>query len=262
MLTKLKEPSKGFVKIARDMTQHKIQEEQKDEFIAIASHELRTPVTSIKSYTELLLENMKADDNDENVRMVNKLNAQVDKLTDLVRALLDTTKITGKQMVLNKEAFDINEMIRNCVETFQRMTRKHRLILDQTKVPHLYADPEGINQVLNNIVSNAIKYSPSGGDIVVSTRLGGDNILIAVQDSGIGIPLDHQKLLFERFYRSPGQDKNTYPGLGLGMYISNEIVKRHGGNIRVESKEGEGSTFTVILPLVNTEDGQKENSQM
>ena len=117
------------------------------------------------------------------------------------------------------------------------------------EVPHLKGDRERIQQVLTNLISNAIKYSPKGGDIIVSSASKNSSLIVAVEDKGIGISEESQKMLFQRFYRSSNPMINTFPGLGLGLYIASEIVKRHGGTISVESKENKGAKFVVNLPL-------------
>jgi two-component system, chemotaxis family, CheB/CheR fusion protein len=250
----LKEGQSGFVKIARDMTAHKLIEQQKDEFIVIASHELKTPVTSIKAYTEILHELMTEKQEKEELELMSKLNSQVDRLTILINDLLDTTKITEGKLVLQKEEFDLNVLITECKEHFDAILRQHKIELQLQQLPEIFADRERILQVITNLISNAIKYSPLGGDIIVRSAAVDNVIEVSIEDFGIGMSDESQKLLFQRFYRSSNPRVSTFPGLGLGLYISSEIVKRHGGTIDVESREGKGSKFILRLP-------KRENSK-
>ena len=249
IITRLKEGQNGFVKIVRDMTAHKLIEQQKDEFIVVASHELKTPVTSIKAYTEILYEILSENNNGQPLELMTKLNSQVDRLTILINDLLNTTQITEGKLLLQKEEFNINTLIEECQEHFEAIANQHKIITNLQDVPDIFADRERISQVITNLISNGIKYSPMGGDIIISTKTEDHIVQIGVEDFGIGISDESRKNLFQRFYRSANPLVTTFPGLGLGLYISGEIVRRHGGSIIVESKEGKGSKFIVELPL-------------
>ncbi len=250
---KMKEGKKGYVKIARDTTKSKIIEQQKDEFIAVASHELKTPVTSIKAITEVLQEILSGSNDKQSIELVAKLNVHVDRLALLVTDLLDTTRLSKGQLVLDKEWVDVNALIEEAEESLQQLSGNHTIHLNLQKVPRLKGDRQRIQQVLMNLVSNAIKYSPKGGDIIISSYTKNNSLFITVEDRGIGISEDSQKKLFQRFYRSADPMITTFPGLGLGLYIVAEIVGGHGGNIKVESKEGKGTKFIITLPV--EEDG-------
>lgn len=249
IVNKMNEGKKGYVKIARDTTASKLIEQQKDEFIGVASHELKTPVTSIKGYVEVLQEIFSDNSDKQTAGLMTKLNVQVDRLAKLITDLLDTTRLSEGHLLFDKEDIDVNALIEECKESFQGITGNHKIVLKLQNVPRLRGDRERIQQVLTNLISNAIKYSPKGGDIVVSSDSKNNSLIIAVEDNGIGISDDSQKMLFQRFYRSTNPMISTFPGLGLGLYITSEIVKRHGGSITVESKEGKGSKFIVTLPL-------------
>ncbi|HUQ65533.1 MAG TPA: CheR family methyltransferase [Flavitalea sp.] len=249
IVNRLKEGQNGFVKIARDMTAHKLIEQQKDEFIGIASHELKTPVTSIKAYTEILHEIMSENQDGQSLELMTKLNSQVDRLTTLINDLLDTTQISEGHLVLKMEEFDINQLIEECKDDFAQIISNNKIIANLQEVPKIYADRERILQVITNLISNGIKYSPEGGNIIISTAARNNNLQISVEDFGIGIPDESTKHVFERFYRTNNPLISTFPGLGLGLYITGEIVKRHEGKVTVESKEGQGSKFIVTLPL-------------
>ncbi|HEV7424124.1 MAG TPA: PAS domain S-box protein [Candidatus Paceibacterota bacterium] len=237
-----------LVGVMYDITKRKILEAQKEEFIGIASHELKTPVTSIKAYTEVL-EQIIADKNDPvTASLVSKLNSQVDRLNDLIKELLDTTKISEGQLILKFRRFDLNTLIKERVDELQVISQKHYLQLDLCFDGMITADPDLIAQAVTNLVSNAIKYSPKAGDILITTRRLESAIQVSVTDSGIGIPASDKEKVFQRFFRVATPSVQTFPGMGLGLYITAGIINRHNGTISVESEPGSGSTFTFILP--------------
>lgn len=231
-----------------DITARKALEQQKDEFIGIASHELKTPLTSIKAYTEVLLDMFGEAEDHVSASLVGKLDKQIDRLTELIRALLDVTKIREGKLEFRLEPFDLNGLVTEIVEDMQRTTR-HRLELVPAPVGDIYADRERIGQVLTNLLSNAIKYSPNADRVVITTHADAGEAVISVQDFGIGMSQEVSEKIFDRFYRSDEASISTYPGLGLGLYISAEIIHRHGGRIRVDSRQGSGSIFYCSLPL-------------
>jgi signal transduction histidine kinase len=238
-----------MVGVMFDITETKLIEQQKDEFIGIASHELKTPVTSIKAFSEILQEKFENAGDSESAELMKKLNRQVDRLTDLISDLLDTTKIAEGRLQLNFEPTDLNELIRSTVEEMQRTTHKHKIAVELGKVPVIDADKERLSQVMINLLNNAVKYSPQGGDITVISETNRDHVRVTVSDRGIGISPESQSKIFERFYRISTPPLHTYPGMGLGLYISAGIVQRHGGRIKVESREGKGSSFSFTLPI-------------
>jgi two-component system CheB/CheR fusion protein len=237
----------------RDITERKALEKVKEDFIGIASHELRTPVTSIKAYVELLNDTLLESADKDSVGLVQKLDGQVDRLTALIKDLLDVTKISEGKLPLLIGSFSVNQLVEEVVEELQRTT-KHRLELDLQPAPEVPADRDRIRQVLFNLIINAIKYSPGKDRVVISSAVDAQTVTIRVQDFGIGLSEEAKKMAFERFFRARDEGINTYPGLGLGLYIAAEIVQRHKGSIWVESAPGEGATFCFSLPL--TEEAQ------
>ena len=224
---------------------------QKDEFIGIASHELKTPVTSIKAYTQLLERRFRTAGDARASELLKKMDVQLDKLTTLIADLLDVTRMESGKLLFHPSPFDYNELIQEISEEMQRTTTKHRIVQQLSSSVTLVADRDRIGQVLTNLLSNAIKYSPSAGRICVKTIHQDGAIITSVQDEGIGIPTEKQQHIFERFFRVEGETQTTYPGLGLGLYISAEFIKRHQGSIWVESEEGKGTTFSFSLPLLS-----------
>lgn len=225
--------------------------EQKDEFISIASHELKTPVTSLKGFTQILQMKFQKEDNWEAVDLLARMDKQVDKLTKLIVDLLDATKIENKQLKFTLEDFDFDGLVTEVVEEMKRTTITHEINVQTAGIKIINGDRNRIGQVITNFISNAIKYSPDNNQIIVSTAVNDENVTLCVQDFGIGISAEKQPKIFERFFRVTGGGQETFPGLGLGLFISAEIIKRHKGTISVESTEGKGSTFCFSLPLKN-----------
>src|SRR5688572_14180791 len=239
----------GIVATYHDITERKKMEKQKEEFISIASHELKTPVTSIKAYAQILEDIFKKARDKKSAELLEKMDKQIDRLTTLITDLLDFTRIQGEKLKLRETNYNINELISEVAEEMQRTTKAHKIITKLDKSVQMWGDRYRTGQVLTNLLSNAIKYSPQAKKIMVSSKFAGDMITICVQDFGIGIARDHLNKVFERFFRVSESKLNTFPGLGLGLYIAAEIVKRQGGNITVNSKQGKGSIFCFSLPV-------------
>ncbi len=234
-----------------DITERKRLERQKDEFIAIASHELKTPVTSLKAFNQFLIQKFQREKKDPlSSSLLLKMDNQLVRLTKLIVDLLDSTKIEEGELKFKKDYFDFNSLVSETVEEIQRISLKHKL---KTKLApgkvRIFGDKERLEQVLTNLLSNAIKYSSSKKDILVKTVANERFLKVSVIDYGLGIPKDQKSKVFERFYRASDKGKESFPGLGLGLYISSEIIKRHGGTIWVESDLGKGATFVFTLPL-------------
>jgi two-component system CheB/CheR fusion protein len=223
--------------------------EKKDEFISMASHELKTPVTIIKAFAQLLQMNFEEEKNEMASDTLLKIDKQIDKLSVLITDLLDATKAKSGHMRFDQEEFDFNELVREIGDEMQRSTKTHRIKLNLADTVTLTGDRNRIGQVITNLVSNAIKYSGLSSQVIVYTTLEKRTIKLCVQDFGIGIPLAQQSKLFTRFFRADDVKTNTYPGLGLGLYISKEIIEKHRGEMNFSSQEGKGSTFCFTLPL-------------
>jgi PAS domain S-box-containing protein len=232
-----------------DITERKAFEEQKDEFISIASHELKTPVTSIKVYTEILQERLKQVNDGANSEITGKLNAQVNRLTDLIGDLLDTTRIAEGRLPLNPEAFDLTRLIKERIEEMQHISRTHRIVFTPASDILVTADRERIGQVLTNLISNALKYSPYESEVLITLEEADNVVKVGVKDYGIGIAEEQKAQIFDRFFRVNNPRMETYPGMGLGLYISAGIIHHHNGTISVQSRLGEGALFCFTLPL-------------
>ncbi|HEU4551491.1 MAG TPA: PAS domain S-box protein, partial [Chitinophaga sp.] len=239
---------RSVVAVVLDITERKALEQQKEDFIGIASHELKTPVTSIKAYAEVLQEMFEEAEDHQSAALMEKLDVQIDRMTELINMLLDTTKIAEGKLVLHPEVFDLNKLIKEQAEQLKYLSKKHKVILKLGKIHSITADREHISQVLTNLISNAIKYSPQGGDVIITTKEADEGVRLSVQDFGIGIPQALIDRVFDRFFRVGNLERQTFPGMGLGLYITAGIVQRHGGIISVNSREGEGTVFHVTLP--------------
>ena len=237
-----------FVGVTVDITEHKQLEQQKDDFLGIASHELKTPVTTIKAYNQLL-ETMLLEKGDvKEATLVNKMGSQVNRLTNLIGDLLDVTKINSGQLQLNNAIINFNDLVKDILDDIQNTTPKITIEQNLLAVGNVYADKERIVQVITNLVTNAIKYSPNSNKIIIHTSLVNDEITFCVEDFGVGISEENLMKVFEQFYRVRGNMQHTFSGLGLGLFISAEIIKRIGGRIWAKSIEGQGATFCFALP--------------
>lgn len=239
----------GASKIARDITERRVLERQKDAFIGIAAHELRTPVTGIKAYAQLLARRLRRTGDAASVDTLEKLDTQVDRLNGLIEDLLDVTRIQSGALPYRPAPFDLRALLAEVIDETQRTTTQHQIVTDYAAPVTLVGDRNRIGQVVTNLLTNAIKYSPQADRIIVRAASENGNLIVSVQDFGIGIPKADQPHIFERFYRVNAESRAAYAGLGLGLYISAEFVKRHGGTIWVESEEGQGTTIAFSLPL-------------
>ena len=239
---------KTILSLVQDITDQKQLEWQKDNFLSIVSHELRTPLTTIKAYgqiAEIVLEE-KGDVN--TLSMIKKMSSQVDKLNDLVQDLLDFTKTQKGKLMYNEVFFDFNELIKEVIDDMQKISISHEIINHAGKTETVFGDRNKLSQVLNNLISNAIKYSPKADHIIVSTEPQKHGIELCVQDFGIGILAEDRENVFNQFFRVNKDDQSTFPGMGIGLYICSEIIARQGGKIWVESIIDKGSTFHTWLP--------------
>ncbi|MBL6448859.1 PAS domain-containing protein [Fulvivirga sp. 29W222] len=228
--------------------EQKESEHRKDIFLNIASHELRTPLTSVKAYIELLREILGEHKFEPVPSYLDKAYRSTEKLNALISELLDVSRIQSGKVVLNKSEFDIDDMVQDVIEIFQHDTPTHEIAFDGGMDNLIIADRGRVEQIVNNLLSNAIKYSPKANKVIIRTIKGTEHVRIDVVDFGVGIPVEEQDKLFDQFYRSSDAAKSAN-GLGMGLYISQEIAKQHGGIIKVKSTLGEGATFSLILPF-------------
>ena len=241
--------------VCTDIEDQKKDMEKKDEFISMASHELKTPVTSLKVFTEIMLMDAGNKSNKAELGMLKKMDKQINKLTRLIGDLLDVSKANSGQLSYDYEKVDFNELVKETLNVLE-LTSSHKLEIKLAESVQIIADKNRLGQVITNLVSNAVKYSPNADKVVIYSEKSEDEIKLCVQDFGIGIPVAEQPKLFSRFFRV---SENTYPGLGLGLYICKEIINRHSGTMNFESEEGKGSTFCFSIPFQKTNTGSEVN---
>jgi signal transduction histidine kinase len=231
----------------------KEEEKRKEEFLKMVSHELKTPVTSIKGYVQLLLSLLKKQGEAEASNLplkpsLERINHQVSRLTRLISEILDLSRIRENQLELKKEEFNLNELVAETIQDINYTNTQHKIDLESEVQAMVVADRDRIGQVIINLIINAIKYSPGSLNINVKiVKKASDKIKVIIKDYGIGISTENHKKIFKRFYRVGVKSEETYSGFGIGLYLANEIMERHNGEIEVKSKLGEGSEFSFIL---------------
>lgn len=232
-----------------DITEKKEIDRRKDDFLSIASHELKTPLTTIKGLIQLL-QRMKPDGSSEKYNeTLHKVSVYVDRLNILISDLLDTSKIQSGNIELHLDPFEIDKTIRDTVDNLSVSAPNHTITLSGTTNATILGDELQISQVINNLISNAIKYSPGSDKVEVYINRVGNFVKVSVKDFGMGISSQDKSKVFDRFYRARDIQKK-FPGLGIGLYISHEIIANHNGTLWVESEVGEGSTFSFTLPIM------------
>lgn len=222
-----------------------------DDFISVASHELKTPVTSLKGFTQLLYRRFKRKGDDEALRYLGRMDNQLNRLTELINALLDMSRIQAGRLEYQETPFDLDALALEVVTHMQAIVQTHQLLLEKAEKACICADRERIEQVLTSLLTNAIKYSPAASRVTMYVEVteNENEALVSVRDVGIGIEQANHQKIFDRFYQV-GDAEQLPSGMGLGLYLAREIVEHHRGRIWVESQKGAGSTFRFTLPLL------------
>ncbi len=236
------------VSIILDITKNKELDMRKDDFINMASHELKTPMTSLKLYVSILKKMQKDVLNVKIGSIVSNIEHQAGRLEKLVADLLDVSRLQTGKLIFTRQKFDLNKLITETVDTVQSTTNKHEIIFRRSRSVIVEADRFRIYQVISNLLTNAVKYSPKSKSISVNMKKSGNEIVVAVKDRGVGISRDEKSRIFEKLYQVKANKEKAFPGFGMGLFIAKEIVKRHKGRIWVESEPGKGSTFYFSLP--------------
>ncbi|MFP4344667.1 MAG: ATP-binding protein [Anaerolineales bacterium] len=240
----------NIIAIMRDITRFREADVLKETFISVVSHELKTPVSIIKGYAETLSRAQTRRNPALVEEMLGAIVEESDRLARLVDDLLDASRLQADGLPFREvEDVDLRLIGERVVERHRLQATRHDLVLDFPEdFPDVTGDPQRLEQVLDNLVSNAIKYSPGGGAVRISGGASPVEVIIAVSDEGVGVPLEEQERIFERFYRLESPETRAVSGTGLGLYLTRTIVKAHGGRIWVESVPGRGATFYVVLP--------------
>ena len=241
----------GRVWTLREVTQQRELDRLKDDFVATVSHELRTPLTSMMGFLEMIREGEAGQLTDEQKRFLAIVYRSSERLQRLVGDLLFVARLDASGLQLHFADVRLDEVAREVVESSSALARSREIVLDSDlgELPHVLGDRERLVQLVGNLLSNALKFTPAGGTVTVRTFVDGDDAVLEVADTGIGIPEGEQDRLFQRFFRSSTATEQAIPGTGLGLVISRAIAEAHGGTIGVVSKPGEGTCFRVELPL-------------
>jgi len=243
--------AEGIIAVLQDITEMQKLDNMRKEFVANVSHELRTPLTSIKSYTETLLDGAYKD-SEMAERFLSVIDSEADRMTRLVKDLLQLSRLDNQQMQWNLKEFSFGELVKDCIVKLQIEAQNKNQKLESYimgDIPLIKGDRDRIEQVVLNILTNAIKYTPDGGTISVYISRLFNEISFKVVDTGIGIPKKDLSRIFERFYRVDKARSREMGGTGLGLSIAKEIVEAHGGSIMAESELGKGTEITVRLPV-------------
>ncbi len=234
--------------VLRDITERKLEESRREHFLGIASHELKSPLASIKAFIQIIEKSLKGMGNSKLLGYFQKIDEKVDTLTRFINDLLDVTRIRHGKLQFFYEAVRFDLFLKEVVEELQFTIPTHKLRLKGTTYKAIILDKSRIAQVITNLVRNAVKFSPQETNVVIQSRVKDKTITVSIQDFGIGISAEEQKQVFELYYRGKNKEKQT-TGLGVGLFISKEVIRQHGGRLTISSAPGKGSTFTFSLPL-------------
>jgi signal transduction histidine kinase len=223
----------------------------KDDFVATVSHELRTPLTSMMGFLEMIREGEAGELNDEQKRFLAIVYRSSERLQRLVGDLLFVARLDANGLQLQFGDAQLDDIVRDAVEASGALARSREvsLVAEVDEIPAVSGDKERLSQLVGNLISNALKFTPAGGSVVARTFVDEGHAVVEIADTGIGIPLGEQNRLFQRFFRSSTATEQAIPGTGLGLVISRAIAEAHGGTIGVTSLPGEGTTFRVEIPL-------------
>lgn len=235
-----------------DITKARNYNKQKDEFASIIMHELKTPVSTISGYLQLLQAHLSKRNDKKLLRFTDNIAEQVQRLTSLINGLLNSSKIRAVGFDYTEGIFDIDEVIKETIEDIQKTTKTHKISYEGKIVRYVRGDKKRIAQVLINLLINAIRYSPNADKVIVRTLVKDNKIIVTIKDFGVGISAVNKKKVFGRFFRLNGSNSETFYGVGLGFDISSQIVHHHKGKIWVESTLGKGSLFNFSLPIYQT----------
>ncbi|MDQ7822664.1 MAG: GAF domain-containing protein [Candidatus Eremiobacteraeota bacterium] len=240
----------GEVIVFRDVTEEKMLQQMKSDFIASVAHDLRTPLAAIKGYAMTLIKHGGKFDKDTQKEFFMIINSEIDRLTRLLENLLNLTKMEVGKLITRSENFNVLILLKKVKDLYQMNTSKHAITIDGGQnMPYVRADIDQVEQILNNLVSNAIKYSPQGGHVALSLAVDDGFVRVCAEDEGIGIPEHELQNVFERYHRVDSSMTRRIAGTGLGLYITKILAEAQGGKVWVESTQGKGSRFFFTLPV-------------
>ncbi len=244
----------GLSKIARDITENKLAEQRKNDFIGMVSHELKTPLTSLNAIVQLAATKIKPEDNQFLASAMDRANVQLKKMTAMINGFLNVSRLEAGQMRIDKQLFDFKELLDEIIEETRLIAATNEIALNECESILIFADRERIASVVTNLLSNAIKYSGQGKSIDVQCQVKHEELTLSIKDEGMGINPDDLKHIFDRYFRVETNYTRHISGFGIGLYLSAQIIMLHGGRIWAESSPGMGSTFYFSLPIKKSAD--------
>jgi signal transduction histidine kinase len=215
----------------------------------MASHELKTPLTSLTALIQVLQKKAKENNDQFTESVLLRANSQTKKMATLINGFLNVSRLESGKLLIEQRPFDLNALIGEIIDEMRLSISTHTLVFEPVDELYVDADREKIGSVLSNLLSNAVKYSPRGKIITIQCATGSEMVTVSVRDEGIGINPQDLERLFDRYYRVQSSDTRHISGFGVGLYLSAEIIQRHGGHIWAESEKDKGSTFYFTLPL-------------
>lgn len=244
-----KEGKEYFTGVLHEITEKKLDEIRKNDFIGMVSHEMKTPLTSIKTYIQLMQAKFSKTDDTMLSKILEKADLQINKMTTMINGFLDISRLESGKIHINRQLFDLSELLKTAEEEAKATIDSHITVFSPIISVQVNADRDKIEQVIHNLISNAVKYSPAGSIIRISCTSDDNFAYVSVKDQGKGIKPEDIAHIFDRYYRVEGEEMQSISGFGIGLYLCSEIISHHHGSISVESKIGEGSDFVFSLPL-------------
>lgn len=240
----------GVLSFVRTIMADSLLEEMKSDFVSLVSQEMKNPITAILGFTQLLSRPEIWEDPVKRTRTIRALEARAQQMASLIDDLLLASRIEHGDLHLDREPVDLASMIADTVSRFEQVQRSHRFVMDvDTRLPKVDADKRRMEQVISSLLSNAVKHSPDAAEVRVSAVRDGDSAVVSVTDHGIGIGVDDLPRVWDRFFQADSGTRRAYPGAGLGLYLVKMVVEAHGGSAHAQSVPGQGSVFSVRLPL-------------
>lgn len=245
----------AFTGVVMDVTEQKLDEQRKNDFIGMVSHELKTPLTSLTAIVQVSSKKLKDSEDVFLAGAMEKANLQVKRMSNMINGFLNVSRLESSKLLIQKRPFNLEDLIDEIIKENAATVSSHVIKFDHCEPILVNADFDKIGSVITNLISNAIKYSPKGKEVIVKCEVVGDKAHVSVEDQGMGLKPGDQEKVFDRYYRVESSHTEHISGFGIGLYLSAEIVKRHDGEIWVESESGVGSTFYFSLPLQHNSSG-------
>jgi PAS domain S-box-containing protein len=244
----------GLSKIARDITEKKQEEQRKNDFIGMVSHELKTPLTSLTAIVQMAQRKLLQHEDQFLSDAMEKANQQARRMASMINGFLNVSRLEAGKILIEKQKFNLDQLLKEILEETRLTVTSHVFSLEECNNIIVHADPDRVASVVSNLISNAVKYSPKGRLIDIRCKVDGDKAIVSIKDEGMGIKPDDLAHIFDRYYRVEANHTRHISGFGIGLYLSAEIIKQHGGEIWAESELNEGTTFYFSLPVAESLD--------